>query len=163
MRLGKLLNLFAQLRVSTHTTLLELADLSVNFFKRVFEWLDHVADGRLPPLEFASGCLLKRFEVLFREIEERLVVAAQSVGRTRFECIGEFGFGVAEQRDFVLTRFAFLFETRLKPRAYGLTGSTATFEFVFKLRPGDKPEGNSADDNTDDEHRHGEDNFHGRS
>src|SRR6185369_961460 len=71
MRLGKLLNLFAQLRISTHPTFLELADLSVDFFKRIFEWLDHVADGRLPPFEFASCCLLKRFEVLFREIEER--------------------------------------------------------------------------------------------
>jgi hypothetical protein len=138
--------------------------------------------------------LLKRFEILFREIEERLVVVAQSISRKRFEGIGEFCFGVVQQRDFVLIRFAFLFETGLERRetgkrlsviepqlckllklavlsgetfdqrrAFSLTLSAAAFEFVFELRPGDEPEGNSADDQTDDQHRHGEDDFHGRS
>src|SRR4029079_6595765 len=72
--------------------------------------------------------------------------------------------------DFVLVRFALFFDTVLETgetldqrRAFSLTLSAAAFEFVFKLRPGDEPEGDCADDQTDDQHRHGEDNLHDRS
>jgi hypothetical protein len=78
-RLRQLFHLLAQLRVRAGAILFELADLAVDFFERLLERLDHVADRALASLERLSR-LLKRFEILLREIEERLVVVSQSVG-----------------------------------------------------------------------------------
>ena len=79
-RLRERLHLLAQLRIRADAVLFELADLAVDFFKRLFQRLDQVADRVLASLELAFRVLLKRFEVLFREIEKRLVVVAQRVG-----------------------------------------------------------------------------------
>ena len=76
MRLRKHLDLLTQLRVRADAVLLELTDLAVNFFEGLFQRLDQIADCALASLEFAFRCLLKCFEVLFREIEKGLVVTA---------------------------------------------------------------------------------------
>ena len=80
MRLRERFHLLAQLGVRADAVLFELADLAVDFFERFFQRLDQVVDRVLTSFEFAFRGLLKRFEVLFREIEKRLVVVAQRVG-----------------------------------------------------------------------------------
>src|SRR6185369_3767977 len=146
--------------VRANAVLFELADLAVDFLERFFQRLDQIVDRVLFAFEFALRVLLKRFEVLLREIEKRLVIVAECVGGERFERVGKLDFGVVQERDLFLVCFAFLFETRLQHGALSFTVRAAAIEFVLQFGSRNEPEGSGADGQTNSQHRHGEDNFH---
>ena len=89
--------MFAQFRVRPHARLFQLDDLVVDLFERLLQRFDQLVDRGLPAFEVASCRFLKLFEVLPREIEKRLVVVAQRIGRQRFERVRQFLFRAREQ------------------------------------------------------------------
>ncbi len=115
-RLCQRLNLLTQLGIRARTRFFEFADLTVDLLERLLERLDQIADSALTPFEISFCVLLKRLEVLFREIEKRAVVVSERVRRQCFECIGEFLFGVAQKRELFLAGLSFFFEARLQSR-----------------------------------------------
>ena len=72
MRLGKLLNLFAQLRVSADPGLFHLANFGINAFERILQRLDQFVD-----------CFLLKLEIAFRALKEFL----DSLGGIRTRCL----------------------------------------------------------------------------
>jgi len=106
--------LFAQLSIRRRARLFELADFVVDLFQRLLQRFYQLVDRALTLVEIPASCFLKLFEVLACEIEKRLVVVSERIGRERFECVGKFLFRVGEQREFFLVNAAFVFKTCLE-------------------------------------------------
>ena len=109
--------LFGQRRRAADAVLLDLLQLDVDFAERLLERLDEILDGFVPAVEVHSGRLLELGERRLRQIQERLVVPPERVGRQRRECLAQFLFRVLQESELLGRCPAFGRQLGLEPRA----------------------------------------------
>ncbi len=106
--------LLADLAVGFLARLLQRADLLVHLVERGLHRSDQRVDRDLALLEVALGALLELRERGLGEVEERLVVASQRVGRKRLEAVLEGALRLGDELQLLGRLLALLLEPRLQ-------------------------------------------------